>query len=71
MVGDAEVEIDGSAVGEVTYGRGEGDGTTRRLVVRGADLVDLLTPGRTLEVVVRNPLTGLRSAPISFTVPVG
>lgn len=69
VIDDAVVEIDGRPAGVVEYAAPGGDGTTRRLVVRGSELAELLPPGQSVEVTVWCPLTGLRSAPVSLTAP--
>ena len=71
IINDAVVEIDGHAVGDVEYVAASSsyDGTTRRLIVRGSELADLLPPGQTVNVTVLSPFTGLRSSPFSLSVP--
>lgn len=71
VINDAIVEIDGHVVGGVEYSAASSgnDGTTRRLIVRGSELADLLRPGQTVQITVSSPFTGLRSAPFSLSVP--
>ena len=69
ITNDTVIEINGVPLNTINYpadSREEG-GTTTQVVSRDPRLAQLITDGQAVQVVAFNPLTNLRSAPVSFT----
>ena len=69
IANDTIIEINGVALGELSYPAEfkQDGGTTTRVVSRDARLEQLIAPGQSVQVIIYNPLTNLRSTSRSFT----
>ncbi|HWP42935.1 MAG TPA: hypothetical protein VNO14_06860 [Blastocatellia bacterium] len=63
------IEVNGVALTQMSYPEQfrQNGGTTTRIVSRDSRLEEMTAGGQEVEVRVFNPLTNLRSAPVSFS----